>query len=102
MVLRHRTPETAPDSPLPLGPPHKEGRQLICGISVGQVSQRVCPARYRDHLFKSNLSQQADVGKQLVYEAVEGAPHGFASRIEGAEVRGNPPGETGKWKDPEE
>lgn len=81
-MLRRRTLETAPDSPLPLGPHHKEGRQLICGISVGQVSQRVCPARHRDHIFESNLSQQADVGQQLIYEAVEGAPHGFASRVE--------------------
>lgn len=82
MVLRSRTSEVAPGSPWPVGLPGREEQRLIYGITVGQVSQWVCPARHRHHLFESNLFQQADVGQQLIHEAVAGAPHGFTSRIE--------------------
>lgn len=49
---------------------------------MGQVSQWVCPTRHRHDLFESNLSQQADVRQQSIHEVVEGAPHGFSSRVE--------------------
>lgn len=57
-------------------------------IAVGQMSQWVCPTRHRHHLFESNLSQQADVRQQPIHEAVEGASHGFSSRIKKREQRG--------------
>lgn len=91
MVLRSRTSETAPGSPRPLGLLGEEEQRLIYGITVGQVSQWVCPARHRRHLFESNLSQQADVGQQLIHEAVAGAPHGFTSRVEASLEAGRTP-----------
>ncbi|KAG8168416.1 hypothetical protein KVR01_001165 [Diaporthe batatas] len=51
------------------------------GKLVGEVSKRLCSTWHCHCFLKWELSQQADVGKQPVYETFKAAPYNFASRI---------------------